>query len=315
MSSETLPIGDRPFGVHPNPMQANSCQICQGQSGTHHVAREMMLGTRDEFLYWECSNCGCLSLCTVPSDLDEYYPDRYYSLKPRPPNLARQLRDRLYLSRLSFLVNWRPRTDLDVVRRAGLRKGMSLLDVGCGAGSLIADLRELGLDATGVDPFVPDDIRDRFGIRVERKTLAEVEREYDVVLFRHSLEHMPVDMLCAARARVKRGGLCVVCIPILGWAWKNYATDWAQLDAPRHFFLHSRKSFTMLAEKSGFRIERVVFDSNEFQFWASESYQRDVPLHEMPRPSRSRLTRMRGLAKALNQQEQGDTAQFYLRPL
>jgi SAM-dependent methyltransferase len=315
MSSETQTIKVHASGVPTRNMQANSCQVCQSQSGTHHVVREMMLGTRDEFLYWECSNCGCLSLCSVPSDLDRYYPDRYYSLKPRQPNLARRVRDHLYLSRLSFLVSWRPRTDLDVIRRAGLKRGMSLLDVGCGAGSLIADLRELGLDASGVDPFIAADIRDRFGIRVRRKTLSEVEGEFDVVLFRHSLEHMPVDMLSVARARVKQGGLCVVCIPILGWAWKNYATDWAQLDAPRHFFLHSRKSFTLLAGKSGFRIEQVIFDSNEFQFWGSESYQRDVPLHQMPKPSRSRLARMHGLAKALNQQEQGDTAQFYLRPV
>jgi SAM-dependent methyltransferase len=275
----------------------------------------MMLGTRDEFLYWECSVCGCLSLATVPADLEKYYPQDYYSLKIRRPNLARKVRDALYLSKLSFLVNWRKRTDLDVIRRAGLKRNMTLLDVGCGAGTLLGDLRELGYNARGVDPFVPCDVRDRFGIRVERKSIAEVQTRFDVILFRHSLEHMPIHMLRLAGERLKDTGLCVVCIPVLGWAWQSYATDWAQLDAPRHFFLHSRRSFALLAEKSGFRIERVVYDSNEFQFWASESYQRDIPLSKMPEPSRSQRSRMRRLAMALNSQEQGDTAQFYLRPV
>jgi hypothetical protein len=69
----------------------------------------------------------------------------------------------------------------------------------------------------------------------------------------------------------------------------------------------------MLAEKSGFEVQQVVYDSNEFQFWASESYQRDIPLHEMTQPSSSQLRRMRRLAGVLNAQEQGDMAQFYLK--
>jgi len=272
-----------------------------------------MLGTRDEFLYWECSVCGCLSLSTVPVNLDKYYPADYYSLKTRTPSFARKMRDLVYLSRLSFLVNWRKRTDLDVIRNAHLTKKMTLLDVGCGTGTLLADLRELGYNARGIDPFVPSDVSDCHGVRVERKHFEDVDCDYDLILFRHSLEHMPIHTLRTASQHLKRSGLCVVCIPVLGWAWQSYSTDWAQLDAPRHFILHSRKSFAILAEKSGFRIEKVVYDSNEFQFWASESYQRNIPLAEMPRPTTPQLRRMRRLAKALNAQEQGDTAQFYLR--
>ena len=136
-----------------------------------------------------------------------------------------------------------------------------------------------------------------------------------MVLFRHSLEHMPINTLEMAHRRVKTNGLCVVCIPLVGWAWKNYASDWSQLDAPRHLFLHSLKSFTILAEKSGFRVENVVFDSSEFQFWASESYQRNTPLSEMVEPNRAQRGRMRKMARTLNAQGQGDTAQFYLRPV
>lgn len=296
-------------------MHASTCQVCQSQIGTPHIAREMMMGTREEFLYWECSECGCLSLAEVPEDLGRHYPQNYYSLLVRSSSLPRKVRDAIYLSPLSFLVNWRSRTDLDVVRRVRLKRKMSFLDVGCGAGTLVGDLRELGYDARGVDPFIPADIKDAYGVRVERKTLAEVKGQYDVVLFRHSLEHMPIHMLEMARERVKKNGVCVVCIPVLGWAWRSYGTDWVQLDAPRHLFLHSRKSFTMLAAKSGFHVERIVFDSNEFQFWGSESYQRNIALKDMPEPTASQLSRMRRLARDLNRQEQGDTAQFYLRPV
>ena len=271
-----------------------------------------MLGTRDEFLYWECADCGCLSLSDVPEELGRYYPEHYYSLRGRPTKLMRKLRDAIYLSPFSFLVNWRERSDLDVVRRVGLTKRMSLLDVGCGVGTLLGDLRELGYNARGIDPFVAEDVRDRFGVRVARQSLETVTGQYDVILFRHSLEHMPIEMLQMASAHLKPNGICVVCIPVLGWAWKNYGTHWAQLDAPRHFFLHTRKSFTMLANQSGFAVERVIYDSTEFQFWASESYQRGVPLSEMSKPSHLQGRRMRNLAASLNSNQQGDTAQFYL---
>lgn len=291
------------------------CPVCGSPAGALHQAREMMLGMRDVFPYWECAECGCLSLAAPPADMSAYYPGDYYSLQARSASRLRALRDFLYLSPAGFLVNWRPRTDLDAIRRARLRRNQTLLDVGCGSGTLLADLRELGYDAHGVDPFVSADVYDRFGLRVERKTLAEVTESYDVVLFRHSLEHMPIDTLALARECVKPGGICVVCIPVVAWAWQNYGTDWSQLDAPRHLFLHSRKSFEMLASKNGFRVEDVVFDSNEFQFWASESYRRDVPLSQAVRPSPAQVRTMCRSAAALNRRGQGDTAQFYLRPV
>ena len=45
----------------------------------------MMFGTRDEFQYFECGECGCLQLMDPPADLGRYYPAHYYSLAPAAP--------------------------------------------------------------------------------------------------------------------------------------------------------------------------------------------------------------------------------------
>jgi hypothetical protein len=50
-----------------------------------------------------------------------------------------------------------------------------------------------------------------------------------------------------------------------------------QLDAPRHLFLHTRKSFGLLAARAGLQIEKWFCDSTSFQFWGSELYQRKLP--------------------------------------
>jgi hypothetical protein len=38
------------------------------------------------------------------------------------------------------------------------------------------------------------------------------------------------------------------------------------------------KSLRLLAEKAGFIVERVIYDSESFQFWASEQYIKNIPL-------------------------------------
>jgi hypothetical protein len=295
-------------------MQSNWCQVCQSEVGTSHLVREMRLGSGEKFPYWECADCGCLTLADVPDNLEKYHAGSYSNRPPRRPGLVSTLRNRLQLSALAWLMKGQGRIDLDILRQVPLTKSMRLLEVGCGVGSLVGDMRELGYDARGVDPFIAGDIEDRFGTRVERKDLADAEGEFDVILFLHSLSQLPIETLQLARSRLKSNGLCIARIPILGWAWRNYGTDWAHLDAPRNLFLHTRRSFHALVEKSGFLIERAAFDSDEFQFWASESYPRRIPLSEMEPPTARQLSRMRRLAHDLNQQEQGDTARFYLRP-
>jgi hypothetical protein len=97
--------------------------------------------------------------------------------------------------------------------------------------------------------------------------------------------------------------------------------DWAQIDAPRHFYLHTLKSIEILCRQAQLGINRVVFDSSEFQFWASEQYKMDIPLRSeksyVNNPTSSMFTgdqisQYKALAAKLNGQQQGDQAAFYL---
>ena len=107
------------------------------------------------------------------------------------------------------------------------------------------------------------------------------------------------------------------------WAWRFYGVDWVQLDAPRHLFIHTRRSMHMLAARAGLAVSRVFLDSQALQFWGSEQYRRDVPLRD-PRSyaedqktnlfSPSQIKDFERRAKRLNRQGLGDSAGFVLRP-
>ena len=104
-------------------------------------------------------------------------------------------------------------------------------------------------------------------------------------------------------------------------AWEKYGTDWVQLDAPRHFFLHSIESIKILAGETGFSIKEVAYDSDEGQFWGSEQYLKDIPLvaenSYARNPAKSifsqeEIKNFKAMARELNSSSRGDQAAVYL---
>jgi SAM-dependent methyltransferase len=304
------------------------CAICGGTEGTTHRVREMMFGTRQTFEYFRCVECGCCQLCGTVDNAAQY-PSEYHAfeMQPRPRGMRGVLRrvrnrgvfrgdvvGRLLSALAPYPVgsarNWFARTRADIRAR--------ILDVGCGSGELVRDLREAGFpNAVGIDPFVPREVVQACGGSVRSAWLHETGGEYDVVMMHHVLEHMQ-DQEGALRdaARLLRpGGHCLVRVPIIpSHAWDRYRENWVQLDAPRHLFVHSERSLTMLAARAGLELECVEHDSTEFQFAGSELYERDLPLAHLPHAySRAQLRRFRRAARRLNIARRGDQAAFYFR--
>jgi SAM-dependent methyltransferase len=313
------------------------CRICgNGESNTCFIAREMMFGTRDEFAYLECAACGCLQIIEMPADIGRYYPPDYYSLssRPRPGRLkhrlgrarAAQLRGHpTLLGRLLAKVFGVPPV-LEWLAPASLDLDGAILEVGSGAGHLLRYLYHAGFsNLTGVDPYIEQDYIYRTDYRVLKRTLNEVESSFDCVIMNHSMEHMPDPLAALQRvsALLKPGCYALVRTPVAGSeAWKRYRANWVQLDAPRHLFVHSEASMQLLAARAGLELARVVYDSEAFQFWGSEQYVRDIPLHD-PRSyfknpdgslfSHAEVQAWEAEASRLNALGRGDQARFYLR--
>jgi SAM-dependent methyltransferase len=282
------------------------CGICACGTGKDYTAREMMFGTGDEFPYFECSGCGCVQLASPPPDLARYYPANYYSFNhavpgrktsDRPMNRVRQwCRDRRNEAQIlglgglwGVVARMRPLPGCagapSYLRRfPGLRFSSRVMDVGCGDGLLLAQLAGYGFrNLTGVDPFLPADSRPRPGVRLLARAIHDVcDGPYDLIMFHHSLEHIPDQQaaLGAARRLLGRSGHCFVRVPVAcSNAWQDYRTHWVELDAPRHFFLHTQESMARLAEGVGLRVVSYECDPDDgFNYWGSEMYRRGIPL-------------------------------------
>jgi SAM-dependent methyltransferase len=174
------------------------------------------------------------------------------------------------------------RPDLSSLAQVPLHKEMRILDVGCGSGSLLNFLQRAGFESlAGIDPFLPDDIQISPNVFVRKLSLGQVQEHFDLIMFHHVFEHVESgqETLRLCRERLSDHGKILLRFPTADSdAWEYYRENWVQLDAPRHFFLHTRSSFELLAKKADLKIEKWFCDSTSFQFWGSELYQRNQPL-------------------------------------
>ena len=323
------------------------CKICHNADRNRALlVREMQFGSEEVFTYLECSVCGCLQISNPPSDSESPYPSNYVPFKklkfrgnlPFVKAAAVKKRDQYTLfkkgiigrlintafgnSLLDLMGNAQIRTDnslLDLMGNAQIRPDSRVLDVGCGAGNLLDYLQDLGFtDLTGIDPYAPVDIGS--GPKILRKTIGDLPHKYkfDVIIFNHSFEHL-ADQLGALQktsALISKNGVCLIAMPVkTEYIWDLYGTNWVQLDAPRHYTIHTVKSFEVLLEETDLTLEHTVFNSGTFQFVGSEQYVRGISLTSEQKYAFNarRIRAFEKLAKQLNLAGQGDQATFCLR--
>ncbi len=278
------------------------------------------MGTAFEYLV--CAECKSLYIADAGLDLAPYYGDAYYSYAADRSGVLG------YMDRTAF--RNMAKKYLAILRAGGatVTNATRIIDVGSGSGKLLRGLRALGCsDVLGVDPYLSASADTR-GETVLREGLERVAQRAQyagsagIVMFHHSLEHVadPVETLQTAAKLLEADGAILVRIPVANYAWEKYREHWWALDAPRHLAVPTERGMHRAAERGGFSVTRVEYDSTSMQFSVSEAYAKGDSLVHAFRASPARtLMRMvtsipaEFAARRLNAQARGDQAAFVLR--
>jgi len=206
---------------------------------------------------WRCKNCDHGFVNPQPDwkDLDKYYSASYDPYSP----------DHGLHSDLSTMVaNARAKGEYRHVR---IRPGLRVLDVGCGGGSFLRVIKELGAMVFGVEPSQDaTEVARKQGLDVFHGTLegffgnGHAGDRFDLITFSQVAEHLPdpVSTLSTATRFLAPGGTVWVSVPNgacdaarqLGWRWHS-------TDLPIHLHHFSLKSIKIAAERAGLAPERV----------------------------------------------------------
>jgi 2-polyprenyl-3-methyl-5-hydroxy-6-metoxy-1,4-benzoquinol methylase len=137
-------------------------------------------------------------------------------------------------------------------------QGRKLLDVGCGSGSKLARMRELGWEVEGLDadPRAVEVARSK-GLNVHLGELQDVQYppdHFDAVHIHHVIEHVldPIALIRECYRVLAPGGTLVALTPNSeSWGHRHFGRDWRGLEPPRHLYIFSAASLGKAAAMAG----------------------------------------------------------------
>jgi len=137
-----------------------------------------------------------------------------------------------------------------------------LLEIGCGSGSFLAGMRDLGWEVEGIDldPVAIDGARRQYGLEVRHGLFEDEEyplERFDAVVMSHVIEHVydPLALLAKCSRILRPGGRIVLLTPnIESLGHSRFGASWVHLDPPRHLHLFSLATLREMAERNGFGI-------------------------------------------------------------
>ncbi|HEX5224573.1 MAG TPA: class I SAM-dependent methyltransferase [Solirubrobacteraceae bacterium] len=215
------------------------CPFCDGELPVRPsiVGGDRLLGLPGRFEVRTCSRCGAGT--TEPQlaeeELAALYPEGYGSHAGGSAGVLGRALAALKRLQAGAILRSRPFTDA----LAGA-PGVAL-DVGCARGELAGALIARGWRVAGIEPSAQAAaVAGTNGVEVLAPTLSRAPLRpgsYDLVIMRHSLEHLadPVSDLRRVREALAAGGRVAVSLPnYASWQRRAFRGRWFHLDLPRH---------------------------------------------------------------------------------
>ena len=241
-----------------------SCPLC-GASVFRNLplARDWHYGNPGLFQIVECESCRLNFLNPMPTleCLATAYPQDYYAYEA-PTVINPSSASRLHRT-IRRLLLYSP----EQLKYPATQPGI-LLDIGCGSGAFLAEVKSRGWDAKGVELDANAALRGReAGLDIFSGTIDAAHypsSSFDYVRSRHSFEHIhnSREVLREIRRIIKPGGTLLIEVPnVAGLAARIFGRYWWYLCPPVHTFGYSPATLSRLLAQEGFQVETVQYNS------------------------------------------------------
>jgi SAM-dependent methyltransferase len=242
-------------------LELQHCPLCEKEKFEPLcVAKDRHYGIPGTYRIVRCAGCSLIFLNPMYSaqELGALYPPDYYAYQDRlSPDPWKEL--------VKKLLGLRIRTRDPVFQRPGV-----MLDLGCGSGWFLFEMRDRGWQTFGVETnSVAADLgRKNADLNIFPGSLAQANyssSSFDYVRSNHSFEHIscPNETLQEIYRILRPGGKVLIGVPnIASLNARVFGEYWWYLGAPVHPFTYSVETLSCLLRKHNFHIQTVSYNSD-----------------------------------------------------
>ncbi len=247
-------------------IQYSHCPVCNDTKIRSVVSAVDYTVSEETFDIWHCANCTARFTQGVPEQdqIGRYYQSsEYISHSETKSGLVNKL---YHFVRSITLTSKRKL----ILKETGLKKG-HMLDLGCGTGAFLNEMKKAGWSTTGIEPDEQArknalDLYDVNALTPEH-FFSLPEQSFDAITMWHVLEHVHQlqEYVVQLKKILKPDGRLFIAVPnYTSYDAKKYEHFWAAYDVPRHLYHFSPESMRVLMQKHGLSIKKTLpmwFDS------------------------------------------------------
>lgn len=259
----------------------NTCPWCGNPSNHTYLKVKDYFLTQEEFELFQCDHCGLVFTVPrpAPEQIGNYYKsEEYYSHQQNTKGFI----PKIYESVKS--INLRGKVAMATY---DMVKGR-LLDIGCGVGDFLLQVKKLGWEVMGIEPSeqASNIAQSRLGFAPLKPMDYEKlpDQSFDVITMWHVLEH--VDDLKSQTKELNRllrpGGRLVIALPnYQSFDCQYYSDKWAAWDVPRHLNHFTHDCLQGILNANDFKYldtQRLIWDAYYISFLSEKYLGHSLPL-------------------------------------
>lgn len=238
------------------------CPLCGSKDFEYYLSVKDRFVSGETFDIVACSRCGFKWTMDAPEGnaMDAYYQaSDYISHSDTKSGSVNYAYHRVRSWMLKKKIRW-------IENTLSPEASKKHLDIGCGTGYFIQQMRNQGWCSTGVEnnAVARQNANTLFDISaypsIEKCAQSEPSGTIDVITLWHVLEHLeslPQAMI-AFQNLLKTNGLLVIAVPnATSYDARRYKAHWAAYDVPRHRWHFSSAHILMLAKQHGFSLVKT----------------------------------------------------------